>query len=61
LKEYMQYVNRVRKYIYKKKMKLSEAVEQAVTECIAEGILEQFLKENRAEVVAMSIFEFRTI
>ena len=58
LKEYMQYVNRVRENIYKKQMSLNDAVEFAVTECITEGILEDFLKENRAEVVPMSIFEF---
>ena len=58
LKEYMQYVNRVRKYVYQEKMNLNDAVELAVTECIKEGILEEFLRENRAEVIAMSIFEF---
>lgn len=58
LKEYMQYVNRVRKYIYQKNMTLSNAVEYAITECIKEGILEDFLRENRAEVASMSIFEF---
>ena len=58
LKEYMQYVNRVRENIYQRNMNLNDAVEYAVTECIKEGILEEFLKENRAEVVPMSIFEF---
>ena len=45
-------------YIYEKKMTLNDAVEKAVTECIRQGILTKFLTENRAEVVAMSIFEF---
>ena len=58
LKEYMQYVNCVRKYVYQEKITLNDAVECAVTECIREGILEDFLRENRAEVVSMSIFEF---
>ena len=58
LKEYMIYVNKVRKYAYQEKLPLNEAVELAVTECIKEGILEDFLRNNRAEVVAMSIFEF---
>ena len=58
LKEYMQYVNCVRKYVYQEKMIFDDAVECAVTECIKKGILEDFLRENRAEVVAMSIFEF---
>ena len=39
-------------------MTLNEAVETAVTEWIKKGILAEFLKRNRAEVVAMSIFEF---
>ena len=58
LKEYMQYVNRVRKYVYEYEMKLEDAVERAVTECIRENILKDFLIEKRAEVIAMSIFEF---
>lgn len=39
-------------------MKLDDAVECAVTECIREGILEDFLRKNRVEVISMSIFEF---
>ena len=58
LKEYMLYVNRIRSYIEKEKMSLQDAVELAVNECIKEGILEDFLRENRAEVVSMSILEF---
>ena len=54
----MIYVNKVRKYIYQQNMILDDAVENAVTECIKEGILEDFMRENRAEVIAMSIFEF---
>ena len=56
LREYAQYVARVRKYT--KEMNLNAAVERAVDECIREGILEDFLQENRAEVIAMSIFEY---
>lgn len=58
LREYMQYVNRIRKYVYQDNMELEVAVELAVTECIREGILKDFLIENRTEVIAMSIFEF---
>lgn len=58
LKEYMQYVNKVRRYIQRNNVDLNDAVERAVTECIKEGILEDFLRKNRAEVIAMSIFEF---
>ena len=56
LREYAQYVARVRKYT--KEMELDAAVERAVDECIREGILEDFLQENKAEVIAMSIFEY---
>ena len=34
------------------------AVERAVSESIQEGILKEFLQKNRAEVIAMSIFEY---
>ncbi len=56
LREYAQYVAKVRKYT--KEMELDAAVERAVNECIREGILEEFLRANRAEVIAMSIFEY---
>ena len=54
--EYAQYVARVRKYAAK--MPLNEAVELAITECIREGILGEFLQHNRAEVYKVSIFEY---
>ena len=56
LKEYATYVERVR--IYAKQMPLADAVERAVNECIEEGILSDFLKKNKAEVISVSIFEF---
>ena len=56
LKEYSQYVDRVRKYA--RVMRIEEAVERAVTECIREGILADFLSSQRAEVIAVSIFEY---
>ena len=56
LKEYAQYVDRVRKYVGK--MNLDEAVHRAVEECIREGILEDFLRVNRSEVEKVSIFEY---
>ena len=56
LKEYSQYVDRVRKYA--KRMQIEEAVERAVTECTREGILADFLSSQRAEVIAVSIFEY---
>ena len=56
LKEYAMYVERVRTYA--KQMSLVEAVEIAVDECIAEGILSEFLKKNRAEAIKVSIYEY---
>jgi len=56
LKEYAEYVSRVRKNA--KEMELEEAVEQAITECIREGILSEFLKKNRAEAKSVSIYEY---
>ena len=37
---------------------LEEAVKNAVDECIVEGILADFFRKNKAEVVKMSIYEF---
>lgn len=56
LGEYAEYVELVRKFA--KKISFSEAVEQAVDYCIRNGILEEFLSQNRAEAIAMSIFEY---
>ncbi|WP_448782670.1 hypothetical protein [Blautia sp.] len=39
-------------------MSLDKAVERAITECIREGILAEFLKKNRAEAKKMSIYEY---
>ena len=39
-------------------MEIVEAVNRAVDECIAEGVLADFLSEHRAEAVAMSIYEY---
>ena len=56
LREYAQYVGKVRKY--RKVMELDVAVEHAVDECIREGILKDFLQKNRVEVLKVSIFEY---
>ena len=56
LREYMQYTDKVRAYA--SQMPIEEAVECAITECINEGILAEFLKKNRAEAFEMSIFEY---
>lgn len=39
-------------------MPLQEAVSLAVDECINEGILSEFLRKSKAEVIRMSIFEY---
>ena len=56
LQEYMQYVDKIRHF--RKTLPLKEAVDYAVKECIREGILKEFLLQNRAEVMQMSIFEY---
>ena len=56
LKEYAQYVEQVRTYT--QQMPLSEAVEKVVDHCIKNGILADFLAKNRAEAIAVSIFEY---
>ncbi len=56
LHEYMLFVDMVRKY--QDEMEFGQALELAVDECIHNGILRDFLKQNRAEVLRMSIFEY---
>lgn len=56
LKDYSEYVSRVRRYA--ESMEIEDAVELAITECIQEGILENFLKRNRAEAKKVSIYEY---
>lgn len=54
--DYAEYTSRVREYAAK--MPLDEAVERAITECISEGILADFLRKNRAEAKKVSIYEY---
>ena len=56
LKDYSEYTERVREYAQIKPVE--EAVEQAIRECIQEGILSEFLKQNRAEAKQVSIYEY---
>ena len=56
LGEYASYTGRVRRYA--KEMPIEEAVEQAITECIREGILKDFLEKNRREAIRVSIYEY---
>ena len=57
LKEYMLLVNKIRRYTDEYK-DINQAVEQAVTECIEENILADFLRKNRADAIEMCIFEY---
>ena len=50
LREYSEFVSRIRKYAVGETA-IGEAVDRAVTECIKEGILADFLRGQRAEVV----------
>ena len=52
LSEYAEYTARVRKCT--KEM----AITKAVSECIEEGILAEFLSKNRAEAMKVSIYEY---
>ena len=56
LKDYSEYTARVREYAQVKPVE--EAVEQAISECIREGIMAEFLKQNRAEAKQVSIYEY---
>ncbi len=54
--EYSEYVAKVREY--HKTLPLNHAVQRAVDTCIENGVLTKFLKEHKAEVIAVSIFEY---
>ena len=50
-------VDRIRRYTAEYD-DINLAVEQAVTECIEENILADFLRKNRTEAIEVSIFEY---
>jgi hypothetical protein len=52
----MLFVEQVRKYAAF--LELNEAVDRAVNKCIQDGILSDFLSKHKAEVIAVSIFEY---
>ena len=56
LYQYVKFVDAVRKY--QQQIPFPEAVEKAIDECIKKGILAEFLRKNRAEVLRVSIFEY---
>ena len=57
LKEYAQFIARIRKYLDENNS-IEVAVDKATDECIAEGILEQTLRDNRGEVRSMLLTEY---
>ena len=58
LRDYMAFVEKVRKNTDVKKMNVREAVIQAIDECIEENILVDFFKEHREEIVEVSIYDY---
>ena len=56
LNDYSEFTALVRKYT--KMLSLNQAVERAVDECIARGILGDFLRKNKEEVCHMCIYEY---
>ncbi len=56
LRDYSEYIYRMREYAKKEPIEI--AAERTITECIREGILKEFLEQNRAEAMAMSIYEY---
>ena len=57
LSEYMEFVRLVRDFV-KKGLTVQDAVDNAVDECIKEGILRDILLKNKAEVKSMVLEEF---
>lgn len=56
LHDYTVFVDLVRRY--RKQMSLKLAISQSIDECISSGVLTDFLKTNKAEVLKMSIYEY---
>lgn len=56
LGEYNTYVSMVRKFAHE--MPIEEAVAKAVSQCIQEGVLREFLTRQKSEVIKMSIYEY---
>ena len=56
LKEYSEFIGCIRSNL--KTMDKGEAVDSAIDYCIGNGVLKDFLTNNRNEVRSMSLFEF---
>ena len=57
LSDYATYVQRIRDY-RNKGFSIEGSVERAIEECIKDGILKEFLMKNKAEAMAVSIYEY---
>lgn len=57
LREYAQFIARIREYL-DGGTGIDEALDQAVNDCIREGILEDILSEHKAEVITMFLTEY---
>lgn len=57
LSDYSVYVQRIRDY-RNMGFTIEESVEQAIEVCIKDDILREFLRKNRAEAKAVSIYEY---
>ena len=59
LREYMNFVEYVRQYHREQQYEdLEQAIHRAIDRCIEEGILEDFLRKNRAEVVKVTQLDY---
>ena len=69
LKQYMQFITKVRECIDSLAAKTSDtplpymdrlrvAISEAVDYCITQGILDDFLKKHRSEVIAVTLYEY---
>ena len=57
LSEYMELINRIR-YNQKRGMDIKAAVDAAVDSCVKDGIMEDFLRKHKAEVISVCLTEF---
>ena len=56
LAQYAIFVDTVR--TYEKEYERTEALEKAIDECISRGVLADFLRKNKAEVLMLCLFEY---
>ena len=57
LSDYMILINKIRRHL-KRSTNIKDAIDRAIRECIEEGILAEFLKKHRGEVMLSCLTEF---